>query len=272
MEWQDVDVFGARHRVAGHPNDAAFLNLKEGVRQQTTLAALCAAILSPSSEACDIGANLGLSSLVIAKHVPAGKVYAFEPGKRASACLAATMAASGFHHVRVSELAVGAVSDQALLHAGETFSAGKHIVTKEHISEGASPADPVQMVTLDSFLATAEPGKIDLIKIDTEGFEIDVLVGAKSTLARHRPVIFLEMNSWCLIAFRNINPRSFLESLLRNFPFVFWITPSGKLRRIGKGVSMHHFLHDHLVRHACINDLICCWHTEWIGKFAPGLE
>ena len=60
MDWQEVDVFGTRHRVAGHPDDVAFRNLKEGVQQQTTLAALCAAILSPSSEACDLGANLGL--------------------------------------------------------------------------------------------------------------------------------------------------------------------------------------------------------------------
>jgi hypothetical protein len=35
---------------------------------------------------------------------------------------------------------------------------------------------------------------------------------------------------------------------------------------------MHHFLHEHLVRHACINDLVCCWQTDWLGKFAPGLE
>jgi hypothetical protein len=168
--------------------------------------------------------------------------------------------------------AVGAVSDQVFLHAGENFSAGKHIVTNQQVSKGASPTDPVQMITLDSFLASAGAGKIDLIKIDTEGFEIDVLVGAKSTLGQYRPVVFLEMNSWCLIAFRNMNPRSFLESLLHGFPFVFWVTPSGKLRRIGSGVSMHHFLHEHLVRHGCINDLVCCWQTDWLGKFAPGLE
>lgn len=272
MEWQEVDVFGARHRVAGHPDDVAFRNLKEGVQQQTTLSALCAAILSPSSEACDIGANLGLSSLVIARHVPGGKVYAFEPGQRTSACLNATMAASGFQNVIITEQAVGAVTDQVFLHAGESFSAGKHIVTKRHISNGASPTDPVQMITLDSSLEAAGGGKIDLIKIDTEGFEIDVLAGAKSTLGRYRPVVFLEMNSWCLIAFRNLNPRSFLEFLLDSFPFVFWVTPSGKLNRIGKAARMHHFLHEHLVRHSCVNDLICCWQTDWLGKFAPGLE
>lgn len=272
MDWQEFDVFGTRHRVAGYPDDISFVNLKEGLAQQATLAELCAAILSPTSEACDVGANLGLSSLVMAKHVPAGKVYAFEPAKRTCACLSATIAASGFRNVSITDQAVGALAEQVFLHAGETFSAGKHIVTNRHISNGAAPTDPVQMITLDSALEAAGAGKIDLIKIDTEGFEIDVLAGAKSTLRHSRPVIFLEMNSWCLIAFRNLNPRTFLEFLLDNFPFVFWVTPSGKLRRIGKAIRMHHFLHEHLVRHACINDLVCCWQTDWLGKFAPGLE
>ena len=145
------------------------------------------------------------------------------------------MAASVFQNVTITEQAVGAVTDQAFLHAGENFSAGKHIVTKRQISNGASPTDPLQMITLDSSLEAAGAGKIDLIKIDTEGFEMDVLVGAKSTLGRYRPVIFLAMNSWCLVVFRNINPRSFLESLLDNFPFVFWVTPSGKLRPYRQG-------------------------------------
>ena len=60
--------------------------------------------------------------------------------------------------------------------------------------------------------------------------------GAKKTLGQYQPVILLEMNSWCLIAFRNMNPRFFLESLRGNFPFVFWVTPSAKLRRISKGI------------------------------------
>jgi FkbM family methyltransferase len=272
MEWQEVDIFGTRHRVAGHSDDKTFLNLKDAVGQHRTLAELSAAILSPDSQACDVGANLGLTSLIIAKHVPAGKVYAFEPGKRTCSCLSATIAASGYQNVSITGQAVGAVSDQVFLHAGENFSAGKHVVTNQHVSNGALPTDSVRMNTLDSFLASAGAEKIDLIKIDTEGFEIDVLVGAKSTLVQYRPVVFLEMNSWCLIAFRNMNPRSFLESLLHGFPFVFWVTPSGKLRRIGSGVSMHHFLHEHLVRHGCINDLVCCWQTDWLGKFAPGLE
>ncbi len=272
MDWQELEVFGAQYRVAGQSDDKSFLNLKEDLRNHQTLNALCDSVLSPASEVCDIGANLGLSSLVMAKHVPGGRVYAFEPGQPTHACLSATIAAAGLGHVTVAETAVGAVEQEAWLHPGEGFSAGSHIVTNRHISNGVLPTGRVRMTTLDSFLETAKGGKIDLIKIDTEGFEIDVLAGAKNTLAQSRPVILLEMNSWCLVAFRNMNPRIFVDFLLDHFPFVFWVKPSGQLRRIGKGVRMHYFLHEHLVRHACVSDLVCCWHTDWLNRFGPGVE
>ena len=165
MEWQEIDIFGVKHRVAGHADDVAFVNLKDAVGQHRTLAALSAAILRPDSQACDVGANLGLTSLIIAKHVPAGTVYAFEPGKRTCACLSATIAASGFQNISITDQAVGATSDQVLLHAWENFSAGKHIVTTQHVNKGALPTDPVRMNTLDSFLVSAGQARLILSKL-----------------------------------------------------------------------------------------------------------
>lgn len=272
MEWQELDVHGRQVRIAGHAEDKAFPNLKGDLKGLAPLAALASAVLQPHSLTCDIGANLGLSTLVLTGQVPDGRVFAFEPEPKTNAYLKAPIAASGLDNVTIVQKALGAVVGQVFLHSGENFSAGSHIVTKRHVSSGALPTDAVQMTTLDAFLEAASAGRIDLIKIDTEGFEIDVLAGARSTLGQYRPVISLEMNSWCLIGFRNMNPRSFLESLLDNFPFVFWVTPSGKLRRIGKGVHMHYFLHEHLIRHRCVSDLVCCWHTDWLGGFGPGLE
>ena len=99
------------------------------------------------------------------------------------------------------------------------------------------PTDPVQMATLGFLLEAAGAARIDLIKIDTERFEIDVSAGAKKTLGQYQPVILLEMNSWCLIAFRNMNPRVFFWNPCSTiFPSSSGVTPCGELRRIGKGV------------------------------------
>ena len=272
MEWLELKVLGRRYRVAGRPDDKTFNNLPSLLRDQAHLGEIAAAVLNPASRVCDVGANLGLSTLVLASHIPRGKVYAFEPDPGTSACLQATIADAGLHNVQVIETAIGAVREEVFLHSGDNFSAGSHIVTNRHISSGVLATNSVKMDTLDSILEAESCDGLDLIKIDSEGFEIDVLAGSKNTLKRYQPVVFLEMNSWCLIAFRNMNPRIFVEFLLDNFPFVFWVTPSGKLRRIGKAVRMHYFLHEHLVRHACTNDLVCCWRTGWLEKFKPGLE
>jgi FkbM family methyltransferase len=272
MDWQEVDVFGRHFRVAGYAEDEAFSKLKNNIGLQKGLAALATAVLTPQSVVCDIGANLGVTSLMLAGQVPDGRVYAFEPSPKAAACLRATLAASGFNNIEIIEAAIGAGQEKVSLHVADTFSAGTHIVTQRHLSRGAMASATVEMNTLDFFLQSKDAGKIDLIKIDTEGFEIDVITGAKDTLGKFQPVVNLEMNSWCLMAFRNVNPRQFIENLLNYFPMVFWFTPSGKLRLIRNASELYHFLHEHLVRQSSVTELVCCWQRDWMERFAPGFE
>ena len=49
------------------------------------------------------------------------------------------------------------------------------------------------VITLDSFFAKEQMKRIDLIKIDVEGFEMKVLYGATDCVERFRPVLFLEL-------------------------------------------------------------------------------
>lgn len=60
---------------------------------------------------------------------------------------------------------------------------------------GALPTILVQVATLDSLLESAGAARIDLIKIGTEGFEIDVFAGVKKTLGQYQPVSLLEIYS-----------------------------------------------------------------------------
>ena len=56
---------------------------------------------------------------------------------------------------------------------------------------GHAAGDPVEVVRLDDLSL----GRCDLIKVDVEGMECDVLEGARETIARYRPVLFVENNT-----------------------------------------------------------------------------
>lgn len=55
------------------------------------------------------------------------------------------------------------------------------------------------MVTLDQFCREKNIGKVDLIKIDVEGYEFKVLQGALGLIEAHRPRICIELNEHCLL-------------------------------------------------------------------------
>lgn len=58
--------------------------------------------------------------------------------------------------------------------------------------------EPLQQVTLDNHPTVAWLEQLKLLKIDAEGFDIKVLKGAKKTIAKHKPIIFVEVHahSW----------------------------------------------------------------------------
>jgi hypothetical protein len=68
--------------------------------------------------------------------------------------------------------------------------------------------------------------------------------------------VFLEFNSFTLIAYGDKNPRRFLEELLARFPYVYCFR-GARPARIGDGVALLAFLHQNLVEHGCVDDLFC---------------
>lgn len=82
-------------------------------------------------------------------------------------------------------------------------------------------------MTIDSFLRRHQPlSKISVIKVDVEGFELGVLKGAKDTFANHAPLVYVELNSWCLTTYGNINPYRFLEYIGERFSYCYIVSSS----------------------------------------------
>jgi FkbM family methyltransferase len=151
-----------------------------------------AAMIRPNGVAWDVGANVGLYTMIAARI--AGRVVAIEPLPENVAYLAKHLSLNGISNV---DLIQAAVCDRSGV---TTFNAGPNRCTGR-IGRGQMK---VRTITLDS-LPTPWP---DVIKIDVEGAEYNVLQGAETCLSRH-PVVFLATHSEML----DCKCRDFLQAL-----------------------------------------------------------
>jgi FkbM family methyltransferase len=136
----------------------------------------------PGHVVLDVGAHVGYYTLLSAVLAgEGGAVWSFEPNPRNARFLRRHAEINGLASVRVTEAAVAAADGTARFDFGSGSGTG-HLAT--------AGALEVRTVRLDRFCA--EKGIApDVVKIDVEGAEMEVLRGARATLARHRPTIFL---------------------------------------------------------------------------------
>jgi FkbM family methyltransferase len=184
-------------------------------------------ILKPGMIAIDIGANFGYYSLLMADLVgPAGRVVAVEPNAHVTPKLRASLALNGFSsRARVFEAAAGATaSGSAKLYA--TLSEPKNATV---VHDGFT-VDP-QIATISTVPRwTAEKverefGRIDFVKIDAEGAEVDVIAGLRPVLSKHTPNLVLEFN-----AARYSDPKGFLAEVSSFYSSVNYVDFSGAIR------------------------------------------
>jgi FkbM family methyltransferase len=149
-----------------------------------------AADLRPTDIVADVGANVGVHAVACARLVREGTVYAFEPDPRNADALRDHARMNGVAaRMQVVESAVGAEPGTVMFAAaGSLMSSVGNLWDAD-----ATDLRPVPVVTLDDVL---EDG-VDVLKIDVEGYEGEVLAGARGLLAdsRKRPrVIYLEVH------------------------------------------------------------------------------
>jgi FkbM family methyltransferase len=155
-------------------------------------------VVQPGMIALDVGANLGEMSLHMAQRVgPSGAVYAFEPFPGAYNRLAEHIQRNGMSD-RIRPIAM-ALSDQA---GTVTMGVPTTDADNQGIGSIVNAADPsrvgdsitVRTDSLDHFMAIRNLPRVDFIKLDIQGGEYRFLLGAKNTLASHRPTIVMEVS------------------------------------------------------------------------------
>jgi len=134
-------------------------------------------IPSRGSTVLDIGANIGLFAVLQAQR--GAQVYACEPNPDCFRRLVRTLERNGLtHRVTVRCCAVGAVAGTGSLSVSDQITVGGRVITD--VIAGCT----IPILPLDQIVDEARLGTIDLLKIDVEGYEVEVLRGAQRSLTQ----------------------------------------------------------------------------------------
>lgn len=145
----------------------------------------------------DVGANIGNHSIYFGKFL-ADLVVSVEPNPAVLPVLRRNLGSNLKQgSFRLFECALGAEEGRGSVAAEREGAADIGQARIRVLPKGEAPANAVEITTLDSLVARleAEQGRelpIAAIKVDVEGMELEVLKGARETLLRKRPHLFLE--------------------------------------------------------------------------------
>lgn len=175
--FEDVTYFGATFRVA--PDDIIGNELILERFEWLQIPAMLEAARALRAYAfIDVGANFGLYTCIIGKHRLARRLIAFEPNSAVIGRLEEHFARNGVTGVEIHRTAVGASAHKAALALGAPgFDALTSVV------EADPNAPQIDVVTLDETVSFA--GQPIVVKIDVEGYEREVLAGARNLFTRN---------------------------------------------------------------------------------------
>jgi FkbM family methyltransferase len=249
-----ITVDGRDLVVCGRVGDPYFDHLNIGDHANDFLLYVSKHYLRADAEIFDVGANIGATAAILATAAPQGRLFAFEPGAETYPHLIATIQANKLPNCHPQQIALGASSGEVDFLSNSLSGSASHIVLNGMSLGGSNTR--VKIKTVDDVVSQHELTRLDFIKIDVEGFEVDVLDGAKTTMVKLKPEVFLEFNAFTLIAYGNRNPRHVLEQLKGVFPHVYRFD-RGMPHEITDETSVLEFIHDNLIRRGCVDDLFC---------------
>jgi FkbM family methyltransferase len=141
----------------------------------------------------EVGANIGASLIEIKQVLPDANVVCFEPASRFADLLERNVAENDIAGVRVERFLVG---DDDRVHQLFVNASTASVVTAAYGGHDRIGSEAIRMVKLDSYVGDSTA--IDLLMIDTDGFDQAVVSGARRLLQAHGPVIYCEFAPFLL--------------------------------------------------------------------------
>lgn len=152
--------------------------------------------VKPGDIAIDVGANFGWFTLMLSQIVGAngaqGQVHAFEPVKETTELLSRNAQLNNAANIHISPAALDAQDATRDLYLPDIAVSGSFAL--HHYNENYQ-VQKVPTMTLDTYVRLHNLPRVDFIKADIEGAELNMLKGASETLKRFAPILMLEVQA-----------------------------------------------------------------------------
>jgi FkbM family methyltransferase len=168
----------------------------------------------------DVGANIGLMSLFVSRYFPNATIHAFEAHPETVEILMKNLALNTFSRsISVHPYALGAVRSKVVISADPHANRGGASIVRQGINAHEVDCFPLYEVLKDT--------RIDLLKIDVEGYEFPVLEGAKDLIFKFKPIIILEISQ----EREQIGDSNLIWDYLQETGYEVYVLKGGKDRR-----------------------------------------
>lgn len=143
----------------------------------------------------DVGANIGTFATWMATTFNQGRIYCFEPQRLIFQMLCGNMAINNFDNCYVYNMGLGSTNTRIEIQEPNYYTAedfGIFSLVEDKIRSKSGISSVVEIMTIDTFVELHKINRLDYIKIDAEGMDLDVLKGAENSLKRFMPTLFVE--------------------------------------------------------------------------------
>jgi len=182
-----------------------------------------------STHFLDIGANLGFYSLALLAENPALSVESFEPQPRVFANLSKNICLNNFSsRIEIHNIGLGNAKNELTMFIPRFTGTGGASFKNLHEEEGEATKIKVPVNVLDE-VVKSQP---DLIKIDVEGCELNVILGADKIISLSKPTIMAELLRKWMKPFGH-TPQMFIDRML-DHDYVCYAISANKLTEIYK--------------------------------------
>ena len=217
--------------------------IKKGYLWDAGIIRYYAKILPKDSFVIEVGSNIGASTIVISEFLPNSKFILVEASERYF-----QYCKSNTSHLkkekRIIDIIQKIISNNTnkLVRLQTNHTTGTVLDIKKSYGYATTSSSEYQTETLDNITEKYDLRKVDLLKIDTDGFEVEVFQGAKQLINKYKPIIHTEFSPNSLER-NNINGKLILISFLQEIGInVFYIHQLDTGKYLGKATNINEIL------------------------------